>query len=124
MKEEVSLHLERANDCIAEAELLLAASRAGVAVCRSYYAMFHAATAALLHKGIERHSHQGIISAFAQTFVKPRHVEARFHRYLKEAFDLRQESDYQPIVRLVDPQAQEVLGWAREFVAMCGRLCK
>lgn len=124
MKEEVNLHLERANDCIAEAELLLAASRAGVAVSRSYYAMFHAATAALLHKGIERHSRQGIIAAFAQTFVKPGHVEARFHRYLKQAFDLRQESDYQPVVRLTDLQAEEVLGWARQFVATCGKLCE
>lgn len=75
--------------------------------------MFHAATAALLHKGIERHSHQGIIGAFAQTFVKPRHVEARFHRYLKEAFDLRQESDYQPIVRLTDSQGNARGRWCR-----------
>jgi uncharacterized protein (UPF0332 family) len=50
-------------------------------------------------------------------------VEAKFHRYLKESFDLRQESDYQPIVRLTDEQAEKVLGWAREFVAACRKLC-
>lgn len=124
MTEDVHLHLDRADDCIAEAELLLHASHPGVAVSRSYYAMFHAATAALLHGGVKRRSHQGIIAAFGQTFVKSGQIDARFHRYLKDAFDLRQESDYQPVVRLTDQQAQEVLGWAREFVATCRRLCE
>ena len=43
---------------------------------------------------------------------------------LKETFDLRQESDYQPMVRLIDEKAQEVLGWAKEFVAACRKLCE
>ena len=122
MKEEVRLHLESAEDCLAQAKLLRAASHAGAAISRAYYAMFHAATAALLHEGIERHSHQGIISAFGQTFTKSGRVDPRFHRYLKEVFDLRQESDYQPMVRLIDERAQEVLGWAREFVSVCRKL--
>ena len=70
MKEEVRLHLDDAENCLAQAELLLSASHPGAAVSRAYYAMFHSATAALLHNGIERHSHQGIISAFGQIFAK------------------------------------------------------
>jgi uncharacterized protein (UPF0332 family) len=124
VNEEVRLHIESAEDCLVQAELLLAASHPSAAVSRAYYAMFHGATASLLHKGIERHSHQGIISAFGQTFAKPGLVDPRFHRYLKEVFDLRQESDYQPMVRLIDEKAQEVLGWAREFVAVCWKLCE
>jgi uncharacterized protein (UPF0332 family) len=58
MTEDVHLHLDRAEDCIAEAELLLSASHPAVAVSRSYYAMFHAATAALLYGGIKRRSHR------------------------------------------------------------------
>ena len=123
MNEEVRLHIENAEDCIAQAELLLAASHPGAAISRAYYAMFHGATAALLHNGIERHSHQGIISAFGQTFAKSGRVDPRFHRYLKEVFDLRQESDYQPMVRLIDEKAREVLGLAKEFVAVCRKLC-
>ena len=123
MNEEVRLHLESAGSCIAEADLLLAASHPAAAISRAYYAMFHGATAALLHNGIERHSHQGIISAFGQTFAKSGRVDPRFHRYLKEVFDLRQESDYQPMVRLIDEKAREVLGLAKEFVAVCRKLC-
>ncbi len=124
MNEDVRLHLERADDCLSEAELLLEAARPGVAVSRAYYAMFHAATAALLHQGIRRRSHKGIVAGFGQTFAKSGAVDARLHRYLRDAFDLRQESDYQPIVRVTDSQSQKVLGWAREFVAACRDLCQ
>ena len=78
MNEEVRLHLERADDCIKDAELLLSAHRPSAAAGRAYYAMFHAATAALLKRDIRRHSHKGIISAFGRFFVKSGEVEIRF----------------------------------------------
>lgn len=124
MNEETSLHLDRSRDCLAEADLLLSEAHYGAAVSRAYYAMFHAATAALLHNGVERHSHQGIISAFGQTFAKTGIIDAKFHRYLKESFDLRQETDYQPMVRLTEERGREVLGWAKEFVVVCRGLCE
>jgi len=124
MSEDVCLHFERAQDCIAQAESLLATSWPGAAISRAYYAMFHAATAALLHRGVSRRSHQGVIGAFGQTFAKPGLIEARFHKYLADAFDLRQESDYQPVVHLTNEQAGKMLERAREFVAACRTLCE
>ncbi len=124
MNEEVHLHLERANDCIKDAELLLAAHRPSAAIGRSYYAMFHATTAALLGKDIKRHSHQGLISAFGQFLVKQGQVEPKFHRYIAEAFDLRQESDYQPVAEVTEQQAGKVLDRAKEFVEICRKLCQ
>lgn len=123
MNEEVRLHLEKANDCIKDAELLLSAHRASAAVGRSYYAMFHAASALLSGKDIQRHSHQGLISAFGQFFVKPGLIEPKFHKYITEAFDLRQESDYQPLVEVTEPQAGKMLDRAKEFVDICRKLC-
>jgi len=122
--EEVRLHLDRANGCIAEAELLLDGGRFGGAVARAYYAMFHAATAALLKRDIKRRSHQGLISTFGQFLVKPGYVESRFHKFFAEVFDLRQESDYQPIVQVTDQQADEIIKRAKEFVEVCRSLCQ
>ena len=124
MNEEVRLHFERADDCIKDAELLLAGQRHSAVVGRAYYAMFHAATAALLRRDMKRHSHHGIISAFGQVFVKSGKVEPRFHKYIAKAFDLRQESDYQPLVEITEQQANKVLERAREFVETCRKLCK
>ena len=123
MNEEVRLHLERADDCIKDAELLLSADRNFAAVGRGYYAMFHSATAALLRKGIKRHSHQGIISSFGREFVKTGQIEPVFHKYFTEAFDLRLESDYQPIVEITQGQAQKVVERAKEFIEICRKLC-
>ncbi|MBN2316364.1 MAG: HEPN domain-containing protein [Sedimentisphaerales bacterium] len=124
MNEEVRLHLERADDCIKDAELLLSAYRQSAAAGRAYYAMFHAATAVLLKRNIRRHSHKGIISAFGQFFVKSGDVEMRFHKYIAEAFDLRQESDYEPLVDITERQVKRVLEWAKEFVEVCRNLCE
>jgi uncharacterized protein (UPF0332 family) len=124
VNEEVQLHLERANDCIKDAELLLDAHRPSAAVGRSYYAMFHAATAALLGKDIKRHSHQGLISAFGQFLVKEGRVEPKFHKYIAEAFNLRQESDYQPVAEVTEQQAFKVFERAKEFVETCRNLCR
>jgi len=120
----VRLHLERADDCIKDAEILLAGHRYSAVVGRAYYAMFHAATAALLKRDIKRHSHQGIISAFGQFIVKAGDVEPRFHRYIAESFDLRQESDYQPLAEITEKKANKVLERAKEFVEVCRNLSK
>ena len=124
MSEEVLLHIQRAEDCIKDAELLLSADRNFAAVGRGYYAMFHSATAALLHKGIKRHSHQGIISSFGREFIKTGQVESKFHKHLTEAFDLRQESDYQPTADITQEQANKVVERAKEFIEICRKLCQ
>jgi uncharacterized protein (UPF0332 family) len=124
MNEEIRLHLERAEDCIKDAELLLSGNRNFAAVGRGYYAMFHAATAALMNKDIKRHSHQGIISSFGREFIKTGKVEQKYHRYFTEAFDLRQESDYQPLVEITQDQAVKVIERAEEFINICRLLCQ
>lgn len=124
MNEEIRLYFNKAQDCIKDAELLLNAKRASAVVGRCYYAMFHAASAILLDKDVQRHSHQGIISAFGQFFVKPGIIDVKFHKYLIEAFDLRQESDYQPMADISEKQAAKLLDRAKEFVDACLNLCK
>ena len=123
MKEEVKLHFERANDCIEDSRVLFEGGRFTAAAARVYYAMLHAASAALLEKGIERHSHQGVISAFGQYLVKPGLIGDEFHRYFIESFDIRQESDYEPIAEVSKEQAQKIIARATEFVKACGKLC-
>ncbi len=122
MTEEVRLHLERADDCIKDAEVLLDAHRLAAAAGRAYYAMFHAATALLLDKGVQRTSHSAIISAFGQFIVKKNLVEAKLHQFFREAFDLRQQSDYEPVIDITYPQVQETIKRAKEFVETCRKI--
>jgi uncharacterized protein (UPF0332 family) len=123
LKEEVRLRFERANDCIEDSRVLLEGGRFAASAARAYYAMLHAASAVLLDKGIERHSHQGVISAFGQYLVKPGLISDEFHRHFRESFDIRQESDYEPIAAVSKEQAQKIISRAIEFVKACGKLC-
>lgn len=93
MNREVLDHLDSAAECITDAEVLLERGRYRAVVGRGYYAVFHAATAALLQRGIERRSHHAIISAFGEFLVKTDDVVPKCDKFIREMFDLRLESD-------------------------------
>jgi uncharacterized protein (UPF0332 family) len=123
LKEESRLRFERANDCLEDSRVLFEGGRFAAVAARAYYAMLHAASAVLLDKGIERHSHQGVISAFGQYLVKPGLISDEFHRNFRESFDIRQESDYEPVAAVSKEQAQKIISRADEFVEACRKLC-
>jgi uncharacterized protein (UPF0332 family) len=116
MKPDVQRHIESAEVFLQEGEHLLSGGFFRGTVGRAYYAMFHAATAVLLHNGVERRSHGGIISAFGQFITKPGLADPKFHRYLVEAFTLRNDCDYLALFEAEEPQARTTLNRAGEFV--------
>jgi hypothetical protein len=124
MTEESQLHFERAAECVEDSRILLDNERLAASVARAYYAMFHAATAVLAEKGVKRSSHRGVLSAFGQYLVKPGLITQDFHSYLREAFELRQQTDYDPIVDVGIQQAKEILEQAVDFVDACRKLCE
>lgn len=119
MKQDPASHLARAKELLDVAAENPHNDHPADSASRSYYAMFHAATAVLLEKGIERSSHKGVISAFGEAFVKSGLVEKRFHEHFRGAFDARALSDYLPSPSANDINADEILANAREFVKAC-----
>ena len=63
-------------------------------ISRAYYAMFYAATAVLLSRGLTRSKHSGVIAAFGQEVVKSGEFTAADQRLLQAAFQDRNEGDY------------------------------
>ena len=119
MKREVELHLQRAAELLIVAEELLAGGHPADSVSRSYYAMFHAATGALLGMGIERSSHRALWSAFGEQTAAKALMDPKFHRWGMDAFRARLESDYLPAPEDTPEFAQKLLDQAHEFVAAC-----
>jgi uncharacterized protein (UPF0332 family) len=122
--EETELHFQRAAECVEDSQVLLDNNRPAASIARAYYAMFHAATAALGVRGVKRSSHRGILSAFGQYLAKPGLIEHRFHLALRKAFELRQQTDYDPVVDVDSQQAAETLQEAIDFVDACQKLCR
>jgi len=124
MRKDVQKHLESAEMFLKESEHLFSGGFYNGTVGRAYYAMFHAATAALLAKDVERTSHHAIISAFGEFIVKPGLLEGKFHKYIIEAFTLRNDCDYLAPFEAEESQAAATLQRAKEFVEACRKSCK
>jgi uncharacterized protein (UPF0332 family) len=113
---EIQLYLDRAHQDLLATQSILDQGFYGVAVSRAYYAMFYAATALLVSKGISRSTHSGVISAFGEYYVKARLVETEYAKMLANAFSSRLDSDYDITFSADQALAQAVLQDAQRFV--------
>ena len=84
---------------------------------RAYYAMFHAAEAALLRLGLRYSKHSAVHAAFGKHLVKTGRLPGHPHRWLLNAFDLRTAADYDALFEVGSSAAVEVLKQAEEFVS-------
>jgi len=110
------LYRKRAKEALLEMEALLAADHPSGAVDRAYYAVFHSAQAILANIGLEFSSHEAVISAFGKEFAKTKKVDAKFHRILREAFDLRLTADYDVENSVDDSHAKKLCEECRGFL--------
>lgn len=92
----IKLWMEKARDDLATAEDNLRLDHTRGAVNRSYYAVFHAATAALLWHGEERAKHSGVQSTFGELFITTGLFDPEFGRIYTRARKEREEVDYKP----------------------------
>lgn len=119
MKQEILQHLKRAEELIDVADENLKNHHPADSVSRSYYSMFHAATAVLMELGIERSSHKGLIAAFGESVIKKGFMDSRYHGHFRRAFEARSESDYMPVPSESAENAETILQQTREFAAAC-----
>lgn len=87
------------------------------AVNRGYYAMFYSGMALLASKALGTSKHSGLVSMFGQHFVKTGIFSSEAGRHLRQAFELRQECDYESFVEPTSEQAQEIIAKADQFLA-------
>jgi uncharacterized protein (UPF0332 family) len=116
VKPEVAALLEKAHTSLHAAELLQREGYIDYAASRLYYAMFYAATALLLDRGLAFSSHSAVIAAFGREFAKPRALDPKLHRYLLDAQDVRNLGDYGVGNGVTAEQSAQLRGWACEFL--------
>lgn len=116
MKHKTEQLLSKAQDAIEAAELLLKGGKNDFAASRAYYAMFYIAEALLFEKGMQFRKHSGVHTSFGEHFVKVGAMDAKFHRYLLEAFESRLEADYGVDIKLKSEAVNELILRASEFL--------
>ena len=113
---EINGYLALAVESIGDAEASIARGSFRLASSRSYYAMFYCASALLLSRGMAFSRHGAVLAAFGREFAKAGLLDRKFHQYIREAFDARQVSDYDPIRNISQATAQAAVQRAVEFL--------
>jgi uncharacterized protein (UPF0332 family) len=113
---EVEALIAKAKDSLDAARGLLRDGHPDFAASRAYYAMFYVAGALLATRGRSYSKHSAVIVAFGREYAKPGTMDARFHRWLIAAQNLRNVADYGTGMNVSREQAESVCAWAEEFI--------
>lgn len=113
---EIARYLERADEALDASRALQASGYPIDAVSRAYYAMFYAAHAALLAKRVTVSKHQAVIAEFGRHYAKTGELDRSLHRTLIDAFDERQQADYDVFLTLDAEQVSERIAEAGQFI--------
>jgi len=101
--------LQKAQESMRAARLLVKENLYDFSISRSYYALFYLAQGYLLERGLSFSSHAAVISAFGQQFARTGVVPVEFHRTLIDAQDLRTRADYVIDSHLTEADALELM---------------
>jgi len=116
MMQEIKWLLERADESLRAAELMIGHEMFHSAVSEAYYAMFYAAQALLLKKGVQGSTHKGVITQLAVKYVKTGELDQRYGRMLARAFAARGKADYEIGIAIEKAEAEQIEKDATAFL--------
>ena len=110
--------LESARERLNSAEILFLNGNYKDSIGRSYYAMFTAVRALLARDGVDYSKHAGVISYFQKEYIKTQKIDKKYSRYLSQAFQIRNNTDYSDFFIVSQSDAKEQYEKAKEFEKM------
>jgi len=114
--DEIAANLERAEQSIQAARQLASSGYDDFAASRAYYAAFYAATAVLLHEGLELSKHSAVIASIHQRFVKTGKLDKEQGKALNWLFELRGVGDYGGTAHVSPQEAEQAIEAAAKFL--------
>ena len=120
----VSYRIEKAQNAIDEAEKVSAIGLWNIAANRLYYALFYAATAILIKKGLAAHTHTGVIAMISLHLVQQNLLSTDDIRLIRKLFSLRQEGDYEDFVEVTEEEILHYLPMVKILLDKMIRVCK
>ncbi|MBF0240308.1 MAG: HEPN domain-containing protein [SAR324 cluster bacterium] len=114
--EEVIAFVKKAEKYLRSSEVLIFEDDYDSSVSRTYYAIFHLASALLKTKNISVSTHKGVHAQFAEQFVKTGIFPKESSQLFRESFDDRQVGDYDALEMIEKRSAQKLLERGKEFL--------
>ncbi|HLF90729.1 MAG TPA: HEPN domain-containing protein [Anaerolineales bacterium] len=116
-RKEIVLYMENAQEMLEVARLMLNNDFYTSTINRAYYAIFYAANALLITKGLSSSKHSGVISAFRQHFVKTGHIASEYSEIYGRVMGNRHAGDYELESPITKETAKLDLADAEKFVS-------
>ena len=125
-REELKVYrLEMAKERLHSSKILLEAWESYKdSIGRSYYAMFTAVRALLAVEGQDFSKHAGVIAYFQKEYVKTGKFDKKYSKYISQAFQIRNNTDYADFFLVSLQDAKEQYDRAEEFVKVIEEFLK
>lgn len=120
----IAYRQEKAYAALDDAVFLTDAGRYNLAANRLYYALYYAASALLLSKGIVTKRHSGLITQIHMNFVKSGILTTEEGGLFKVMFDLRHEGDYEDFIDVERLDIEEYTPQVKQLVEKLTTLAK
>lgn len=108
--------LTRAKKALLAAKTLIEKDLFEDCVSRAYYAVLHAAKAALALSEIEVDTHNGVRRMFGLHLVKNRKIEKEFAKILTAEHEDREIGDYEIDIEIEEERARKRVNEAEKFI--------
>lgn len=108
--------LEKAHECLKSAELLKDSADYMSSANRSYYSIFHAMRAIMALDGEDRKKHSGVVAYFLENYIKSGVFDKEYSYIIKNAFQTRQESDYEDFCIISKQEVSEQIENAKKLI--------
>ncbi|MBI3960546.1 MAG: HEPN domain-containing protein [Chloroflexi bacterium] len=115
-REMIAIYLDHSEQCLQSAQVLLDTRLEMRAIPECYYAVFYAASAILLSKGIERRRHEGVGSALGESFVRTGELPAEMTKLFRQLHEERLAADYRMTYTPGEDVAEQRFEQAKHFV--------
>lgn len=119
--------LSMAKERLDSSKLLLEHASYKDSIGRSYYAMFTAVRAIWALDGVDFKKHAGVISCFQREsffqreYVKTKIFDVKYSKYLSQAFQIRNNTDYADFFVVSEGEAEEQYERAQDFYKAIAR---
>ena len=107
--------LDMARERLESAKILLDNGKFKDSIGRSYYSIFTSVRALLAKDGIDFSKHTGVISYFQKEYIKTGIFEIKYSKYISQAFQIRNNTDYADFYIVSKKDATEQYNRAEEF---------
>jgi uncharacterized protein (UPF0332 family) len=115
-RKNIAAEVERGDESLESARILLAAAKHADAVSRAYYAAFHFARALLLTLPEEPRTHGGVERLLQRDFVRAGALDPETAKLFSRLQKFRQDADYTAEFVFTGPGAAEEVAAAERFV--------